>query len=60
MDALQTLRIAVGLKPLKWQNPNARKISVDGREFQSIKEAAEHFGHLSNRVRNRVSEGWTL
>ena len=60
LDKGYTPEQSVGLEPLNWQSPIYKKVNIDGMEFISIKEAAKHFGHPPNRVRNRVNKGWTI
>ena len=50
----------VGIKPLNWTHPGSVAIEIDGLTFASIKEAAHHFGHPPNRIRNRVNSGWPI
>jgi molybdenum-dependent DNA-binding transcriptional regulator ModE len=51
---------AVGLEPIERVHPGARSVSIDNFKFNTIKEAAIHFGHPPNRVRNRIDKGWTI
>ena len=41
------------------QPPGGNRIEIDGLSFFSIKDAAHHFGHPPNRIRNRVNTGLT-
>ena len=55
-----TLEQCVGIEPLRHTGGSAKSIKVGELKFSSIKEAAQHFGHPPNRVRNRLYAGWTL
>ena len=50
----------VGLEPLDWSHPRSVAIDIDGLTFTSVKDAAHHFGHPPNRIRNRVNKGWPI
>jgi hypothetical protein len=51
---------AVGLEPLNWVHPGAVFVTIDGLEFETLKDAAKHFGHPPSRVRNRINKGWSI
>lgn len=50
-----------GLEPPPNRNPKSgRRLSVNGKEFRSIKDAAQKFGIAPTNVRARLALGWTL
>jgi hypothetical protein len=51
---------AVGLEPLEWVHPRSISVVIDSIEFETLKDAANHFGHPPSRVRSRISKGWSV
>lgn len=51
---------AVGLEPFTYIYPKSVNIRIDGLKFNTIKDAAHHFKHPPNRIRNRIHSGWSL
>lgn len=60
LDKGYTPEQSVGLEPLNWSSSRWKKVTVDGMDFPSTKEAAKYFGHPPNRIRNRINKGWTV
>ena len=37
-----------------------KPVTLEGKTFKSIKEAAEYYNLNSNKVRNRLNSGWSI
>jgi len=55
-----TLEQAAGLKKYNKIPVNNRQVKIDGRKFNSIRDAAKYYGLKDNTVRNRIAKGWSV
>ena len=56
----RTLEQATGLKKYNKIPINNRQVKIDGRKFNSIRDAAKYYGLKDNTVRNRIAKGWSV
>ena len=54
------LKEAVGLSKRIKIPVNNRQVKIDGKKFNSIRDAAKYYGLKDSTVRNRIAKGWSV
>lgn len=60
IDTGRTPEQAMGLERFQKKISKAKKVIIDGKEFDTVSDAAMHYGNDPHRARCRILEGWSV